>query len=628
LERGKVSTMGRAIPGCLIFASVILAQTSTVVLVPSRYSGGSEKYCYIEFRELASNGRDYFRLACPTEMTAPINYQLPAEAGQEHDSLAVTLPSGPSEFNGALKFRPMVTAYDDDPRIQLIEGKKRFGRPVDVQSYVAVWDDTDFSSPGAKSIYGGGYLTLRENPEAITPAVLMDITGLEMHDEDTGLTRVRLNKGGLLLMTSDAGAVKYKIENSIETLPEISTPSTLPAAGFVFRYAKAGTACTLDSGGIEVCIGASSAVTVNPISYIYSTTNQLRLEQQGDGLGTSTLYLRHRVGESGATVECSDYDLCEFNAKGSASQMSLRMEGRSGSKLLPLGGSVPEWQIGQSTNYPADYTLSVNREAAGVLNGKPLLFVSTAGGYAGLVAPPSAANYLLSLPVALDASVGKALCTVGFTSTLGWCSISSSAPANMVTTDTTQTISGTKYASGFFNAAYLGIRPSAGSGNAVQHLIGAGGQGISEWFNSSGSRSLQVTGNYSFGLPAISMINPSTQNPTIGILGGSASSAAIIQILDANTGAEMVSLRGSGPISPYVSVNRSSGAPAAQMGRSTIGGYFWLYDNSGNQIFSVDSINGIRAGTSLEQGLSATFDPRACTSITTTFGLITGKTGC
>jgi hypothetical protein len=406
--------MVRTILGGVIIAASVFAQTSAVTLVPSKTSTGADKPCYFEFREAGSNGKDGFRFVCPNAVTTPVAYRIPHRPGVEHDSLAISPAPEGSGLDGVLEFKAMVTAYDDAPRIQLIEGKKRFGRDIDVQQAVAVWDDTNFSSTGPKSIFGGGYLTLREDPAAITPSALIDITGVELNDELTGTTRLILNKNGLLQMNSDAGAVKYKVENSIETLPEISTPSTLPAAGFVFRYAKAGTACTLDSGGTEVCIGASSAVTVNPISYIYSTTNQLRLEQQGDGLGTSTLFLRHRVGESGATVECSDYDLCEFNAKGPTSQMSLRMEGRSGSKRMPVGSSNPEWQFGQSTNYPNDYTLYVNQDAAAILGGKPLLLGASDGTWTGWRADAGAPNATWALPNNAPA-FGECLKVLSFT---------------------------------------------------------------------------------------------------------------------------------------------------------------------------------------------------------------------
>jgi hypothetical protein len=76
---------------------------------------------------------------------------------------------------------------------------------------------------------------------------------------------------------------------------------------------------------------------------VTTATTELKLEQTGDALGSSRMYLRNRTGINGALFENPAIDLADFSLKGStAAQSTIRHENRGVQRLY----NAPELQFG------------------------------------------------------------------------------------------------------------------------------------------------------------------------------------------------------------------------------------------------------------------------------------------
>jgi hypothetical protein len=345
--------------------------------------------------------------------------------------------------------------------------------------------------------------------------------------------------------------------------------------------------------------------------YVYSLSSSgLHLEQRSGALGRSHFYLRNQVNDIGGRLKCDDLDACDIYFQGDTHQLAIRMEGRA-FKLLPAAyGSAtdPEFQMGDQASYPAGLSFALNKSAVGVLGGKPLLLIATDGTFTGWRAGTGSENTPYDMPVNAMAAGDCLKGLNATTKTTEWGSCGSGS--GFVDLTSAQTISGAKYFSTGSDALAFALRASSVGTPAFAAQLGTGGSGEAYWKQSSaGPVTLNVFGNYlSTGPAAMIFQDPGTGADSLVIKGGSSSS------------------------NPAITMTRSVGNQVRISANSTDGGTFDVYTSGGTRVISIDGNSGGRIqvsnGASLQPGLSATFDPNTCTSLTFTMGILTAKAGC
>jgi hypothetical protein len=594
--------MGKSTFGLLVaFAAAISAQPSNQITIVPNSKG---ERGFIAFREnLSSNGRDSVRLEGPNAIGKDLAIGLPSIKGEILESLAII--SEPEETTTLdrvrIGFREMVTAFDDG-RSQTIHREKKFLTPLRVQIGTYVHDDGDFSG-SPLSLYGAGLMSHRLDPMSNADDVELDANSLRFNDPFTGGNLMQVGKD--IIRMNTPGAL-WQIEGGLEIMQEKADTPAVPPVGYVLRYAKAGVGCTLDSAGSEVCGGGSGAV--NPIPYIYSTTSQLRLQQQGGSIGSTQILIGGDIGNFGAAIDCSVVDACELNLGGSLSDMTVRMEGRSAFKLMPAAfSSGPEFQIGRQSSYPNEFGMSINGAAAAMLQGKPFVWEAPDGSFVGMRARNGSRNEVWEWPT--DAAIAgdclKVLSPVDRTYEHGPCGTSSGGP--FVDLSTNQTIGGIKFFSNQVKAQNINIAASAGGATVSAHFVAGSGAGASEWWSgSSGARTVFIEGLYSgTNVGALSFLDPS---------GG---------------GAETVRLQG-GSSTAAPSLTFVRGSTALTAGAGGTGGYVNVFTASGTQVISIDGQGGGRIrvddGSTLRTGYTGARTFGAC-SINWAMGIVISVTG-
>jgi hypothetical protein len=124
---------------------------------------------------------------------------------------------------------------------------------------------------------------------------------------------------------------------------------------------------TVQTSPLTLGAAAASAAITTP-------GTELVLEQTGDTLGDTRLYLQNRVGVNGALFENVNLDLVDFvfrPSSGSGNQLSFRMEARTSADHL----TAPEFQIGTA----GDPALIVSKSSGVYVRKGPLYLVTTAG---------------------------------------------------------------------------------------------------------------------------------------------------------------------------------------------------------------------------------------------------------
>jgi hypothetical protein len=151
----------------------------------------------------------------------------------------------------------------------------------------------------------------------------------------------------LLLINSQSGGNVAKFDR----FGNLTTPAVIAGGtGGVSTVRITAKGVASQSGDLQQWTNSANAVLAKVDSAgllstpaVTTATTELKLEQTGDALGSSRMYLRNRTGINGALFENPAIDLADFSLKGStAAQSTIRHENRGVQRLY----NAPELQFG------------------------------------------------------------------------------------------------------------------------------------------------------------------------------------------------------------------------------------------------------------------------------------------
>jgi hypothetical protein len=384
----------------------------------------------------------------------------------------------------------------------------------------------------------------------------------------------------------------------------------LSGGGIVQGFSSGIQRFNLNSGSGILDLRSASNVNIirldasNAGGVFTSAGSDVTLSQTGDSLGGMSLSLRNRFAENGMVLANPTLDLADLILRGSSgTQRSIRLENRSSTGFTLLEGS-PEFQLGDMGS-TGGIGFMANANGAGVGRGDYFRLLGSSSGYLGLRGPATGPNIDWTLP----SGSGAAGQCWGYSSAgvLGWLTCSGSAPSNMVTTDTDQTISGNKYISTALDSNNIGIRSSA-AGLARILLEGNSTSGaVASFYSGSGATTAQFIGQLpSSNTAGLLFLDPVGSAETIRIQGGSSS------------------------IFPSLAFFRGGSTGLTAGVTSSTGGYINVFTSSGTQVISMDgSVSGrIRVwdGSTLQTGFTGARTIGGC-NINWAMGIVISVTG-